>query len=142
MAQDKFPLLSKLRAALEEQRALTTTIEQATDQIIPHIFHRGGKPITSFRKAWDRACTKAGFPGLIPHDMRRSAVRNLERAAVPQSTAMKMTGHLTDSVYKRYAIADEAMLREGAEKLAAYHAGASTVTRKVVPITNVRRATG
>jgi hypothetical protein len=34
-----------------------------------------------------------------------------------------MTGHKTESVYRRYAIVDEAMLREGAEKLAAFHSG-------------------
>jgi hypothetical protein len=43
----------------------------------------------------------------IPHDFRRTAVRALERAAVSRSAAMAMTGHLTESVYRRYAIADE-----------------------------------
>jgi hypothetical protein len=53
------------------------------------------------------------------HDMRRSAVRNLERAGVPRSAAMAMVGHETESIYRRYAIVDEAMLREAAVKLAA-----------------------
>jgi hypothetical protein len=52
------------------------------------------------------------------HDFRRTAVRNLERAGVPRSTAMKLVGHKTESIYRRYAIVDEAMLKEGAEKIA------------------------
>jgi hypothetical protein len=49
--------------------------------------------------------------------MRRSAVRSLERVGLPRSTAMKMVGHKTESIYKRYTIVDEQMLREGAAKL-------------------------
>jgi hypothetical protein len=52
--------------------------------------------------------------------MRRSAVRTLERAGVPRSTAMQMVGHKTESIYKRYAIVDAAMLREAAARLDAW----------------------
>src|SRR5262249_43220872 len=55
-------------------------------------------------------------------DLRRTAVRNLERAGVSRSAAMKLTGHLTESIYRRYAIMDAGMLREAAVKLAAHHA--------------------
>jgi len=58
-------------------------------------------------------------PGRIPHDFRRTAVRNLERAVVPRSTAMAMVGHKTEAIYRRYAIVDEVMLKEAAVKLAA-----------------------
>jgi integrase len=132
-----FVLIPELRVVLQEQRERTTLVEQATGQVVPWIFHRNGKPITSIRKAWDRACEAAGLPALIPHDLRRSAVRNLERAGVPRSTAMAMVGHKTESIYRRYAIVDEAMLREGALKLATYHDGAhedAVSTRKVVQI--------
>ena len=63
---------------------------------------------------------KAGYPGKLLHDFRRSAVRTLERSAVPRSTAMKMVGHKTESIYRRYAIVDEAMHREAASKLDAW----------------------
>jgi integrase len=85
------------------------------------VFHQAnGKQIKDFRKSWKSACEDAGYPNKLVHDFRRTAVRNLERARVPRSTAMKMTGHKTESVYTRYAIVDELMLQEGAAKLDAW----------------------
>ena len=63
------------------------------------------------------------LPGRIPHDFRRTAVRNLERAGVPRSVAMKLTGHRTESVYRRYAIADDRDLRVAVERLDAATSG-------------------
>ena len=77
--------------------------------------------IRDFRKVWKNACAAAGVPGRIPHDLRRTAVRNLERAGVPRSVAMQLTGHKTESVYRRYAIVSESDLAEGTAKLAALH---------------------
>ena len=57
---------------------------------------------------------------MLLHDFRRTAVRNLERAGVPRSVAMAMVGHKTESIYRRYAIVDEQMHREAAEKLGAF----------------------
>jgi integrase len=99
----------------------TRRLELAIGQIDPWLFHRNGKPIRDFRAAWQSACQRAGLVGRIPHDFRRTAVRNLERAGVPRSAAMKMTGHKTEAVYRRYAIVDESMLKESAVKLAALH---------------------
>ena len=72
----------------------------------------------------------AGIPWRIPHDFRRTAVRNLERAGVPRSVAMKLVGHKTESVYRRYAIVAEADLREGVAKLAALHGKRGAEKRK------------
>src|SRR5271155_3588861 len=66
--------------------------------------------------------SSAGVPGRIPHDFRRTAVRNLERAGVSRSVAMKLTGHKTEAVYRRYAIVSESDLSEGIAKLAVLHA--------------------
>lgn len=82
--------------------------------------------------AWRAACRRAGLPGWLFHDLRRTAVHNLERAAVRLSVAMKLTGLRTESVYRRYAIADSKTLAEGVEKLAKLHAGAAEGARKVL----------
>lgn len=117
-----FPLApgSEPEAVLREQREQTTALERTTSSLIPHVFHRGGQPIRDFYRAWRSACRKAGVPGRIFHDFRRTAVRNLERAGVPRSWAKKLTGHKTDSVYQRYAIVDERDLRDGVARLAAW----------------------
>jgi integrase len=116
-----FPLTPELLAVLKTRVERTRELELATGRIIPWLFHRNGRPIKDFRAVWKVACQAAGTPGRIPHDFRRIAVRNLERAGVSQSAAMKLTGHLTAEVYRRYAIVDEDMLREGVEKLAILH---------------------
>jgi integrase len=129
-----FPLTPELRDVLSQQLEKTRQLEKATERVIPWVFHRNGKPIKDYYGAWDEACRLAGLPDRIAHDLRRTAVRNLERAGVPRSASMKMTGHKTESVYRRYAIVDEAMLREGAEKLAAFHSSDKNVPKKVVPL--------
>lgn len=67
------------------------------------------------------------------HDCRRTAVRNLERAGVPRSTAMRLTGHLTDAIYNRYAIVDSSMLEEGVAKLAAMSANVRSAAEQNSP---------
>jgi integrase len=108
---------------LLDQRERTDAIQRETGRIIPLVFHRDGRPIKAFRRAWISACRKAGVPDRIPHDFRRTAVRNLERAGVSRSIAMKMVGHRTESIYRRYAIVSEGDLREAAQKLAAIDRG-------------------
>jgi integrase len=124
------PLVELIEAQLEQTREL----ERETGQNISHVFHRDGKPIRSMRRAWDAACRRTGVPDAIFHDLRRTAVRNLKRAGVPRSVAMKLTGHKTEAVYRRYAIADAAALAEGVEKLARMHATRAAEPRQVVPI--------
>jgi len=69
-------------------------------------------------RRWKEAGKRAGFPQRIPHDFRRTAVRNLERAGVPRSVATKLKGHRTEAVYRRNAIVSEADLSDGLRKLA------------------------
>jgi integrase len=66
----------------------------------------------------------------LPHDLRRTAVRNFERAGVPRSAAMAMVGHRTESIYRRYSIVDAKVLEEAAVKLAMLQANEVAETRK------------
>ena len=74
--------------------------------------HRNGKRIKSLRGAFALACEAAGCTGRIPHDLRRSAVGNMERSGLSRSVAMQLTGHKTEAVYRRYAITSAARGRE------------------------------
>jgi integrase len=116
-----FPLTPELRQVLEAQLSKTRAFEKTSGQIVPWLFHREGKTVGNFRHPWLTACKAAGVPGRLRHDFRRTAVRNLERAGVSRSAAMAMVGHKTQAIYQRYAIADEASLKEAAIKLAALH---------------------
>jgi integrase len=74
------------------------------------IFHRvsrgkPGRPIKDFRVAWQAALKKAALaPGLLPYDLRRSALRNMVRGGTDYSVAMKISGHRTRSTFDRYNI--------------------------------------
>lgn len=116
-----FRFTTELRALLEGQRAAHDRLS-AEEVICPWVFHRSwkrvkGKRITSFLKAWRKACVAAGLPGRIPHDLRRSAVRTMVRKGVPERVAMQLTGHKTRSVFERYNIVSEGDLSAAATRL-------------------------
>src|SRR5262249_48178188 len=94
------------------------------------VFHSNGAPIGRFRKAWATACEKANVPHRLFHDLRRTASRNMIAAGVPQAVAMKITGHRTDSMFRRYAIVNEEQKREALAKVQEHLATAAS--RKVV----------
>jgi integrase len=95
------------------------------------------KPVfdmTNFRKAWEKACVKVGqgqivarkevgkkkwyqYKGLIPYDFRRSAARNLIDAGVDETAAMKITGHKTNAMFRRYNIVSTEQLHKAMGKV-------------------------
>jgi integrase len=77
-------------------------------------------PVADFRTAWATACKAAGLEGRLFHDLRRSAARNMDRAGVSRHIAMQITGHKTESMYRRYNIVTESDIRAALAKTQDY----------------------
>lgn len=104
-----------------------------------YVFHRHGEPIHDFRSVWNNACRKLGLgygykatrkyvkkwesklkPGPILHDFRRTAIRHMMNAGVSESVAMSISGHKTNSVFKRYNITSPEDQKNAMKKVRSY----------------------
>ncbi len=138
-------LTPELAAMLRAQADRVMRLMRERGAVIPSLFpHLGGrhqgKPRRDFRRAWATTCREAMLEGLtgevrakklealrrspktgllamLRHDFRRTAVRNMVNAGVPERVAMSITGHKTRSVFDRYHIVSPADLQEASRKL-------------------------
>jgi len=101
----------------DEVKGVLVEERKKLKQIGGLVFHHNGRPIVNYYKAWHKACREAKMVGKIPHDFRRTAVRNIVGAGVPERVAMQMTGHKTRAVFDRYHIVSDGDLKEAAAKL-------------------------
>jgi integrase len=126
------PMVGKDLAGILERRKTARKVKSdGGTTLAALIFHHSGNPIVDIRKAWKTACKKAGVPGLLFHDLRRSAVKNLDEAGVSRDVAKSISGHKTDAMYTRYNIADVKRKRKALELVQEFReAQASEATRK------------
>ncbi|MGH7274973.1 MAG: tyrosine-type recombinase/integrase, partial [Nitrospiria bacterium] len=110
------PLIPELRQTLEWWRKET----RGKYPFCRYVCHYKGERYGSYRRAWNTLCEKVGLTGAKMHDFRRTGVRNLIRAGVPQSVAMAISGHKTDSVFRRYDIVSHQDIQQAGDRLTRY----------------------
>jgi integrase len=109
------PLTEELKKILARRKAARQIERDGTVEVCDLIFHKDGQRLGQCQKEWIRAVKAANCPDRIFHDLRRFAVTNLVNAGIPQSIAMKVSGHKTQSMFARYNIELPEEVREAME---------------------------
>jgi integrase len=126
------PLTTELYETLAMQKSIRDTKFPNCQWLF---FNESGGKIGRFQRSWRSACEAVGLasgdgePERLFHDLRRSGVRNLIWAGVPESVAMRISGHKTRSVFERCNIVSERDLHEAARKLENYVSGKANPTK-------------
>ncbi|MBV8833526.1 MAG: tyrosine-type recombinase/integrase [Acidobacteriaceae bacterium] len=100
-----------------DMRAMVEMALATRNPECPYLFQYQGRRLRNPRTGWEKARKAAGMPKLLFHDTRRTAVRLMEQAGIPRAEAMQITGHKTESIYKRYDIGSERGATETGKRL-------------------------
>jgi integrase len=96
------------------------------------------RPWTYTQHALERARKASGLAGVWIHDLRRSFVTNARRAGVSESVVMKLSGHNTNQVFKRYNIVEDEDLKAAAKRINVAKGGSPVPSDKGSPSTPPR----
>jgi integrase len=100
----ELPLSAALSALMEKRWHARLVSGPSGPWVCERVFHRDGEPVRDFRSAWWKAVQAIGKPGLLFHDLRRAALTSLVQSGVGEQVAMRISGHRTPSVFRRYRI--------------------------------------
>jgi integrase len=123
-----FPELGDILARQRENRRLDCRT----------VFHHNVRPLLGFRTSGANACAAAGLTKVLVHNLRRTAVRNLVRAGVPEAIVRSITGHTSHTVFERCIIVSSHDKQTALQKLASY-LSAQPTTPTIVPLTASER---
>lgn len=81
------------------------------------VFTYKGNPMAEMKRSFTTPSQRAGIEGFTYHDLRHTFNTNTYRAGVPIPTIMKITGHKSIAMFRRYTTISPEDLKEAIGKI-------------------------